>query len=97
MHRAPPPSENWVRTHEEGDSCIESLDGVMWVDAPLPRRLHRCKAQTRELLGVCYTEHCACGAIRFTRRGPWSYKNETRKSRRQLKRIASVTRNNATT
>lgn len=47
---------------------VRNLDGVPWYDAPVPRRLHRCFAQTigneSDLIGVVRTiERCACGSI----------------------------------
>lgn len=47
---------------------IEDLDGVSWREAPIPRRWHRCWAQTRGVIGGDFIMRCACGAIR---RGQW--------------------------
>lgn len=79
-------STTWVRTYENGIDYSESLDGVIWADAPLPRRWHRCTPQTRGWLGANYTERCACGATRLRASGPWIYKNETRKGRKRQRR-----------
>lgn len=48
--------------------AVRHLDGVPWHDAPVPRKLHRCFAQTigdeSDLLGIVRTiERCACGSI----------------------------------
>lgn len=57
----------------------EHRDGLPWHDAPLPRRLHRCRPQTHAVIdqhGARCNRHgldqcalqrvdrCACGAIR---------------------------------
>lgn len=61
---------------------IEHRGGVEWFDAPVPRRWHRCKAQTTaELLGPEGFEtvkRCVCGAITINMRGEkdhWSRRN----------------------
>jgi hypothetical protein len=38
--------------------------GVTWMDAPKPRRWHRCTPQTvGNFAGLGHVERCACGAI----------------------------------
>jgi hypothetical protein len=76
----------WVRTYENGADYIESLDGVDWNDAPLPRRWHDCTAQTRGWMSLNYVERCACGAIRDSTREPWMEKNQTRHGRARARR-----------
>ena len=70
-------------------ASLRNLDGVSWREAPIPRRLHRCRAQTvgREMFIV--HERCACGALRSTharpreepvfRSGSWHGKNSRRR------------------
>lgn len=55
------------------------LDGVMWLDAPIPSRFHRCTPQTR---GVAMSiERCACGGLRYDGNGPWIQRNSRRKKK----------------
>lgn len=47
---------------------LEHRGGVAWIKAPLPRRWHKCVAQSRgfwldELHGPATVERCACGAL----------------------------------
>jgi len=59
-------SERWVRHYDNGsDDYLESVNGVLWYDIPVPPRWHRCKAQTRGSFDDCYVERCRCGAARF--------------------------------
>lgn len=81
-------SAEWVRTYEDGADWSESIGGVMWNDAPLPRWWHRCRAQTRAQLGMGYAERCACGAASLTPAGPWLGRNQTRKARARVRREA---------
>lgn len=76
-------AETYVLEHESPGSRlrIENLNGVPWHKAPLPRRWHRCQAQTRGWDMLTYIERCACGAIRLNGRG-WLDRNSTRRSRR---------------
>ena len=55
-----------------------NVNDVPWHDAPLPRRLHRCRTQTSGLMGLTLVERCACGAIRLDGRGPWADRNTRR-------------------
>lgn len=53
-----------VRTGE----FLEHRNGVDWIKAPLPRRWHRCFAQSRgfvldERHGPATIERCACGGV----------------------------------
>lgn len=74
----------WVRRDfGNGLDYLESIDDVLWADAPLPPRLHRCRPQTRGWVGLDYVERCACGAARMSSRAPWVNKNETRQARKQ--------------
>jgi hypothetical protein len=61
-----------------GDVAIYHRDGVDWIDAPLPRRFHRCVAQTVGWDFFEKVERCACGAMRVNGRGGWGFKNERR-------------------
>lgn len=47
-----------------GQPYVAHLDDVPWYDAPLPRRWHRCRVQTRAYIGEV-VDRCACGAIRW--------------------------------
>jgi hypothetical protein len=60
---------------------LEDLDGIASDEAPLPRRLHRCKPQSRGRCGRGWrmiVEYCACGSKRFDH-GKWIHKNNRRK------------------
>jgi len=50
-----------------------------WYDAPLPRRLHRCRPASSGSVSAAFAERCACGAIRLNH-GPWDERNSRRKS-----------------
>ena len=50
-----------------------------WYDAPLPRRLHRCRPASSGNVSATFVERCACGAIRLNR-GPWDERNSRRRS-----------------
>jgi hypothetical protein len=68
----------WVVRYaaRDGDAWQEDRRGVAWPDAPVPRRWHACRAQTRGFTGPGdYFERCACGGIRLDRSGPWLEKN----------------------
>ena len=47
---------------------IHHYQSVPWWDAPIPRRWHRCKAQSWSLLASGFWERCACGAARIDHR-----------------------------
>jgi hypothetical protein len=47
------------------DIEIEHVGGVAWHQAPIPRRWHRCRAQTYGQHGLDQIERCACGGIRL--------------------------------
>jgi hypothetical protein len=65
----------WVVDEDaRGITDAEHLDGIPWYDAPIPRRWHRCKAQTRGWYKLDYVERCACGATYIM--GGWVRKNE---------------------
>lgn len=57
---------------------IVHVDGVPWHEAPRPRWLHRCRAQTTGM-GVA---RCACGAISGPA-GYWMERNSRRKGARR--------------
>lgn len=65
-------------TRAEREAGTEHLYGVRWHEAPLPRRWHRCWAQTTGWYGVTRVERCACGGIRLDGRR-WSDRNASRK------------------
>jgi len=54
--------DRFVISFAAGAEYSEDRDGVNWFDAPLPRRWHRCRAQSRGNLGG-HVYRCACGAI----------------------------------
>jgi len=58
---------------------LEHRDGVPWWSAPLPRRWHRCRWQTRGWVGLSAgMERCACGAARYPGRA-WLFRNARRR------------------
>lgn len=66
-------------------TAIEHFDGIPWYDAPIPRRWHRCKPQSRTCFDAGWAgrdaiERCACGAIRY-QRGVWIRRNDRRRGR----------------
>lgn len=75
---------NCRRSYEIPDDT-EHRDGVDWMSAPLPRRLHKCFVQTSGFVGLFdHVQRCACGAIRnagMSRR--WLDKNSRRKTDRR--------------
>lgn len=78
----PPPGE-YVRTDSPGRHLewIEHLDGVEWWDAPVPRRRHRCRPQTRARVNGELIERCACGALAFDGDGFWIQRNSRARCR----------------
>lgn len=70
---------SWKTEYDSDSSQIEHLDGVPWHKAPIPRRFHRCRPQTRGYVNT-FTPvlRCACGAINFDNSG-WAEKNSRRK------------------
>jgi len=60
-------SERWQqavsREVVNGKLRVWHLDGVEWLHAPLPWRWHKCKPQTRGVIGFETVYRCACGAI----------------------------------
>lgn len=83
----------WPMTDEVCDRLIEleyiragiepneHVGGVSWHKAPIPFRWHRCRAQTRGLVGMFLAERCACGAARFDEKR-WINKNSRSRSGR---------------
>lgn len=68
---------------------IAHLGGVQWHACPLPKRRHRCWAQT---WGVGENSRvsvmrCACGAVSFDRALSWEGKNQRRSEGREWRRI----------
>jgi len=62
------------------ETTIEHLNGIPWFEAPIPRRLHHCRIQTRGWINyLAKIERCACGAIRMNNDKGWSDKNSRRK------------------
>jgi hypothetical protein len=61
-------------------SWADDVGGVNWYDAPVPRRWHKCKPQTKAFIAErgWYVERCACGAIRHERDG-WLDRNTKRR------------------
>ena len=64
---------------------IEHRDGVPWFEAPIPRWLHRCSAQTIGWIGLVGFARCACGAIKHNgdrwRDRWWMERNSSRKDK----------------
>ena len=73
-----PTEGRWVGGEGAGAlQRIEDLDGISWADAPVPPRLHRCKAQTQGLLSSGWVYRCACGAISSD--GRWGSRRNSRR------------------
>lgn len=71
----------WVVAYDNGRMCIEHLNGVPWHDAPLPKRQHRCKAQTRGFVNSQWVFRCACGSISIDRHY-WFDRNSRKKGKK---------------
>jgi len=75
-----PAADTWITEYEDDDTAVHHLDGVRWWEAPLPRRWHRCRAQTRGRWGHdTSVRRCACGAIDLGL--GWGQKNARRKDK----------------
>lgn len=80
------PSDRWQEEREvapyKWDALrIWHLDGIAWFEAPLPRRFHFCRPQTRGYNSLSpLVERCACGSIRSGGRF-WLERNARRKER----------------
>lgn len=68
-------SEEWIDSWRQGSEFLQHLGGVDWMDAPKPRRWHKCKPQTRGEFGLELVERCACGGARLFGFGPWVERN----------------------
>lgn len=69
-----------TRLRESDDAPFRHVDGVTYLDAPLPGRWHRCKPQT--FLDWCgaVVSRCACGGYRNSKLGNrWRDKNSRRR------------------
>lgn len=66
------------RTLREGE-WMEHLGGIAWYYADVPRRLHRCRPQTRAWMDAELVERCACGSLRFDGHGPWIDRNSRKR------------------
>ncbi len=51
------------------------LDGISWLNAPIPKVKHDCQVQTKGWMSLRRVERCACGAIRLDGYGPWMERN----------------------
>jgi hypothetical protein len=69
----------WLETYRSGLEFVRKRDGVDWIDAPLPRRWHRCVPQLWGWMDLETVYRCACGAISHDGRY-WSERNSRRKS-----------------
>jgi len=71
--------ERWIRPDLPR---FTHVNGIWFFDAPLPPRLHRCRAWTTD--EVTGAQRCACGALAF-RDGPgsegWADVNSRRNDR----------------
>ena len=84
-HVAGDGSSRWVAVETVDPlMSLENVDGEPWFEAPLPPRLHRCKAQTRGLLPTGLVCRCACGAISGNGHW-WSQRNSRRRSERVVR------------
>ena len=59
----------------------EHVDGVSWLDAPIPRRFHKCEPQTIGRHNGRVISRCACGASRLDEFA-WFNKNSRRQKMR---------------
>ena len=75
-----PAAGTWVTAYEDDDTAVHHLDGVQWWEAPLPRRWHRCRAQTLGRTNGTPVRRCACGAMDIGGLG-WGEKNARRKDK----------------
>lgn len=74
----------------------EHLDGVPYWEAPVPRRLHLCTAQTRGWCGYfTLVERCACGGTRRNGTGRWIERNSERKGRKPVPETPYIERKQA--
>jgi hypothetical protein len=62
-------------------SGLYNLGGVPWWEAPIPRRWHRCKPQTKGWSGRMVFR-CACGASAVDDTRHWFDRNQRRRGRR---------------
>jgi hypothetical protein len=81
--------DGWILEHrsDDGRTEIENLDGVSWHKAPVPRRFHRCRAQTRGFINYfTWLCRCACGGVSYNGRR-WIRRNSRIhvRSRRHLR------------
>lgn len=56
---------------------VEHLDGVPWHEAPIPRRWHRCRAQTTAWDRGRRVLRCACGAYGLGFPPRWTDRNSS--------------------
>lgn len=73
----------WQRAYSNNNDNVyeylDHLEGVAWYDAPLPRRWHLCRPQTRGSFRALYSERCACGATRLGIDRFWAERNSRRR------------------
>lgn len=62
----------------EYDINSEHREGIMWHEAVLPFRLHRCRAQSSGWVNDYLVDRCSCGALRVDLQH-WNFKNERRR------------------
>lgn len=88
------PRKPTARVIQDGDYTVEhidgspfgitmkTLDGVDWMNAPLPPTRHTCWPQLIGETGIDTVHRCACGAIKNAREGwGWHERNSRRSSR----------------
>ncbi|MGW5259653.1 hypothetical protein ACWEQG_01680 [Microbispora sp. NPDC004025] len=74
------PEQQWVADERSAPGIyLEHLDGVAWTEAPLPRRWHRCRPQTRALDRGMRVFRCPCGAIALDEPSGWVDRNSGRR------------------
>lgn len=64
----------WDREWVGDLDYVEHRGSVWWHDTAVPRRWHRCRAQSRGWVGLNYYERCACGGLNINRWG-WVERN----------------------
>jgi hypothetical protein len=71
---------NWSKDSDVPDPH-RHVDGIPWHEAVIPRRFHRCRAQTTGFVNyLTRIERCACGGLREGGRRFWIERNSRRKA-----------------
>lgn len=72
-------AQQWADRIRPARIAPTSRNGVSWDQHPLPRRWHRCWAQSWGSVGPFrLVERCPCGGTRLDGKGRWLYRNRRR-------------------